>query len=210
MYVLVQDGAVAAYPYSVASLRADNPETSFAMEMPDERLADFGVFPVLETERPAAAVGYALVEGTPEASVGGWRQTWSLIERDLAEVKDELRAMLTRQRDTILQGGWTHDFGVAGVHTLDLRHADDKANWTLLLIKTQGMIAAGGGGAMITIRTAANASINVTATEANAAMVAFLGWGEAVLAHKWNLDEEIAEADLAALGAIDVEAGWPS
>lgn len=130
---------------------------------------------------------------------------------DLVAAKVEKRADLTRRRDAVLAGGWSHDFGADGVHTLDLRNADDKANWTLLLIKTQGMIAASAGAAPITIRTAANVSIVVTATEANAAMVAFLGWGEAVLAHKWALDEQIdAAADTAALAAVDIEAGWPS
>lgn len=130
---------------------------------------------------------------------------------DLDAAKVEKRRELARQRDTTFQGGWTHDFATAGTHTLDLRNADDKANWTLLLIKTGKMVDAGAGAAPIKIRTAANVSITVPASEANAAMVAFLGWGEAVLAHKWSLDEAIdAAADVAALAAIDIEAGWPS
>lgn len=129
---------------------------------------------------------------------------------DIAAAKDEKRAALARQRNAIFRSGWTHDFGAAGTHTLDLRNADDKANWTLLLIKTQGMIAANAGASPTTIRTAANETASVTAAQANATMVAFLGWGEAVLAHKWALEEAINEAaDIAALDAVDIEAGWP-
>lgn len=130
---------------------------------------------------------------------------------DLNAAKAEKRAALTRRREVVFQAGWTYDFETAGPHGLDLRNADDKANWTLLLIKTGKMIEAGAGAAPIKIRTAANASITVPATAANAAMVAFLGWGEAVLAHKWALDEAIDDAaDVGALAGIDIEAAWPS
>lgn len=123
---------------------------------------------------------------------------------------DKKEAVKAAQAATFL-AGWSHDFGAAGVHALDVRNPDDKANWTLLLIKTQAMIAAGAGAAPVEIRTAANVTIQITATEANAAMVAFLAWGEAMLRRKWEFDALVdAVATLEDLAAIDLEAGWPA
>jgi hypothetical protein len=128
----------------------------------------------------------------------------------LEEAKEAKKAAIKTEQSRRFLAGWAYDFGAAGTHTLDLRDADDKANWTLLLIKTQGMIAAGAGAATVKIRTAANATIEVSATVANEAMATFLAWGEAMLARKWALDQETEGAeDHAALTAIDITAGWP-
>lgn len=51
MFILVKEG-IAQYPYSLTQLRADNPGTSFPMEMPNERLAEWGVHPVTQTDPP--------------------------------------------------------------------------------------------------------------------------------------------------------------
>lgn len=124
-----------------------------------------------------------------------------------AAKKAEIKAVQTGR----FAAGWTHDFGAAGVHTLDLRPGtNDKSNWTLLLIKTQGMIGAGFGAAPVSLRTAADELITITANEANAAMTAFLAWGEALLSHKWELDDAVdAAANTQAVAAIDAGAGWP-
>lgn len=128
----------------------------------------------------------------------------------LGDLKAEKRAAVKEAQTSRFAAGWSHDFGSAGTHRLDLRGADDKANWTLLLIKTQAMIGAGAGAAPISIRTADDAQITVPASTANAAMGQFLAWGEAMLKAKWDHDDAIASAsDEAALAAIDVEAGWP-
>ncbi len=212
-YILADGATVVAYPYETNQLRADNPETSFSAELPDERLADWGVYPVVPADAPSTAPGEVAEEAAPALVDGAWTQQWVVRDRtdeELDGAKAAKRAALTDQRDAVLQSGWTHDFGEAGTHTLDLRNADDKVNWTLLLIETQGMIAAGGGDTPVEIRTAANVSIFVTASVANAAMVSFLGWGKAALAYKWALDEAIqSAADFAALDAIDIGAGWP-
>lgn len=73
MYIL----APSTYPYSVSQLRVDNPGTSFPDVMPDERLADWGVFPVASVEPPAHDPATEdLTEGTPVLIDGTWTQTW--------------------------------------------------------------------------------------------------------------------------------------
>ncbi len=46
MYVKIENGQIAAYPYTVGSLRKDNPNTSFPKNIPETTLAQWGVFPV--------------------------------------------------------------------------------------------------------------------------------------------------------------------
>jgi hypothetical protein len=213
-YIFIQ-GDRTVFPFDLARLKVEFPQVSFAQRVLDgdfpERLAEWGVFPVEAVDAPVPATGERVLEGDPELVGGAWRQAWAIEQRDDLEVaKAEKAELLKAKRDSVFLAGWTHDFGAAGTHRLDLRNADDKANWTLLLIKTSGMIDAGFGAAPVTIRTADNDSIEVTASEANAAMIAFLAWGEAVLARKWAGDEAItAAADFAGLAAIDIEADWP-
>jgi hypothetical protein len=173
-------------------------------------------FAVVEpTDPPEVEPGEVAERDGIELVDGVWRWKWMVRPGnadELEQAKVEKRAALKERYTERFVQGWTHDFGAAGVHTLDLRPGtDDKANWTLLLIKAQGMIAAGAAEAPVTIRTAANTSISVTATMAAEAMTAFLGWGEAMFADKWARDDAINDAEtFADLAGIDIETGWPS
>jgi hypothetical protein len=176
-----------------------------------ELLAPRGYFPLTLTDSPSLSpIQFAVPADPVQGEDGAWLQQWAVDYLELADARGVLKAAVKRRQAELFAAGWTHDFGAAGTHTLDLRDADDKANWTLLLIKTQGMIAAGGGALPVTLRTQANATIELTATDANAAMIAFLAWGEDMLTAKWDRDAAIdAAEEHAALEAIDIEAGWP-
>lgn len=199
------------------------PPNWIALASEEERAA-IGIFEIAEPEPVTdglrvigdAIEGYAVEieiegdEGPETIEVERPRRVWITEAITLDDAKAAKRSQVKAKREAAFRAGWVHDFGDAGTHTLDLRHADDKTNWTLLLIKTSGMIAADLGAETVTIRTAANESIEISATDANAAMTAFLAWGEAVLAKKWALDEAIAAAeDGEALAAVDIEADWP-
>jgi len=53
MYALIQDGAVAQYPYSIGQLRRDNPRVSFPRAPDADTLAAWGVHDVVPTEPPS-------------------------------------------------------------------------------------------------------------------------------------------------------------
>lgn len=107
-------------------------------------------------------------------------------------------------------GGWTHDFSI-GTRTLDLRPGtDDKANWTLRLMKLSAQVPAGQTTLPIRFRAQDNSEFFIPSLEAYQALSLFLVWGEATLDHKWDLEALIdAAATAADLDAIDVAAGWP-
>jgi len=52
-YALVKNAAVVEYPYSIAKLRKDNPNTSFPKRIPEDTLNSFGMFPVTYAASPA-------------------------------------------------------------------------------------------------------------------------------------------------------------
>lgn len=89
-YALIVKGAVARYPYGLAELRRDNPQTSFPAEAGDW-LAEWGVYPVAETARPANDPAKNIVEGTPALVGAAWAQTWTQVDASAEEVAARLR-----------------------------------------------------------------------------------------------------------------------
>lgn len=94
IYVLMSsDGAIAAYPYSLAQLRKDNPDVSFPADMSDERMAEFGVGTVAEVARPDYdPVTQNIVEGAPVLIDGVWSQVWTVEAATAEEIARRQRA----------------------------------------------------------------------------------------------------------------------
>lgn len=86
MYVKIVNGVVNVYPYTIARFRADNPQTSFPKNMPNERLAEWGVYPVIPTTPPVPTITENLVEQTPNLVNGVWTQVWALVPASEAEI----------------------------------------------------------------------------------------------------------------------------
>lgn len=88
--------------YSVAQLRADNPQTSFPSTMSDLSLAEWGVYPLLPVDPPAyEPLTQDLTEGTPIQQEGQWVQTWIVTQatdEEVAQRKAERDAWIEAQR----------------------------------------------------------------------------------------------------------------
>lgn len=101
MYARVDNQAVTAYPYTYDDLRRDNPDTSFPADMSDERLADWGVFPVIETPPPTYDTNLEkLVEQLPQQSGGVWQQVWAVVAltaEEAAAQEEQVKAEITDQ-----------------------------------------------------------------------------------------------------------------
>ena len=86
MYALIVNAKVKKYPYSMAELRADNPQTSFPDNPSKKMLESFGVFEVKETPRPS--VGFDKdVEETNPVFDGFWKQCWAVIDASQEKIK---------------------------------------------------------------------------------------------------------------------------
>lgn len=88
MFALIENGAVAKYPYSVRQLRADNPQTSFPEAMSMDALAEWGVLPVYPTDAPQVDHTKNVTEGDPELIDGSWVQVWVVADATEEQVAE--------------------------------------------------------------------------------------------------------------------------
>lgn len=63
--------------YSIRELRSDNPQVSFPAEIPEDTLAEYGVYPVKPSEQPVPG-SFEVVEATGflQLEDGSWTQAW--------------------------------------------------------------------------------------------------------------------------------------
>jgi hypothetical protein len=101
MYILVKDGSIEKYPYSIGELLQDNPNTSFPAVIPNERLADWGVYPVTPAEYPQVDYTKDVIEETPNLINGVWYQDYTVVDatpEQIAQRKAELNAQAEANR----------------------------------------------------------------------------------------------------------------
>jgi hypothetical protein len=99
MYVKVENNIPVVYPYSIVNLKTDYPNTSFPAVLSNERLAQFGVYPVEPTEPPQASYTYNVEEDTPVYNDGTWYQEWSVNEASVDEKAERLEGAWNSLRD---------------------------------------------------------------------------------------------------------------
>lgn len=84
MHIKITNGA--PENYSVAQLRADNPQTSFPAQIPDSLLAEWDVYPLTPTVPPAHDHTKTMTEGTPVQVDGVWTQVWIMTDATQEEI----------------------------------------------------------------------------------------------------------------------------
>lgn len=128
MHALIENGAVAQYPYGIGQLKAANPLTSFPAQANDEMLASYGVQRVFFSTPPTITDTQVLEEGTPVFSEGLWRQVWAvrdLTAEEVASCNDAQAAQVRADRNAKLSASdWTQ------VADALLDAPVDKAAWT--------------------------------------------------------------------------------
>lgn len=114
MHALVINQQVEKYPYSISQLRKDNPQVSFPRNLSDSLLAQYNVFPVKPSDRPAFnPVTQRLEEGTPlrhkarnpdgtfrsddpatpENEAWEWLQVWNVVPLTADEIAQQQQAL---------------------------------------------------------------------------------------------------------------------
>jgi hypothetical protein len=92
MHVLVSNGNVENYPYTIGNLRRDNPNTSFPKKPSDELLENFGMFRVTKVDRPTYDHTKNITEGTPVLTDGVWTQVWNVTDATAEEIAERTEA----------------------------------------------------------------------------------------------------------------------
>lgn len=87
------------YPYSIHQLRRDNPQVSFPREIPDERLADWGVYRVAKVEPPIYDPETQTIEEGQPVQIGDkWTQVWNVRELTTDELKARIPSSITKRQ----------------------------------------------------------------------------------------------------------------
>ena len=131
----------------------------------------------------------------------------------LPAMKDAKAALVAIERDQRVYGGFTVPVQVSaamGGKVLQTRPSDAR-NWLTSQCAYMAAVSQGFGAVMgANFRDDDNKTTTVSYLEAMQILLAMAAWGAAIYARSWALKDAIAAAaDLAALDAIDVEAGWP-
>lgn len=215
MYALIIEGAVAKYPYSLAEMRADNPDTSFAAEPSDESLADFGMVPVIASDPPEVTAEQVAEEAAPALVEGAWVQQWAVRDKtadELTEAKQAKRQAVSQKLASIFAAGFTPTEGPLAGKTLQTRDIEDRTNWLTSQAAYSAAVAAGQGSEEgAAFRTAANETIVTTYQNGLLTLLTMAAWGKTIMGYSWSLKDEVdAAQSFADLAAIDIEAGWPS
>lgn len=107
MYVLINNGEIEKFPYSIGDLRKDNPNTSFPKFPSEELLAEWNVYPVTLGQMPAydTATQEVSRNETPELnSEGAWVLNFNVNPKSaetIAYEEAEVRRKRNRElRDT--------------------------------------------------------------------------------------------------------------
>ena len=93
IYAKIENGAVAAYPYTFDRLRKDNPNISFPKtSMEEEQIrSDYGVVEVSEVDIPRSET-HNVSEGSPTNVGGAWTQVWDLTPKTAEELDAKVRS----------------------------------------------------------------------------------------------------------------------
>lgn len=176
-----------------------------------EPLAYGQPFTVGETQYPAN-----VLDLWPRADVEALGLLWVDPPEPAEPTLDGLRATanaaVNAKREAVFEAGYPVSSGpLAGQH-LQLRSADDKANWLIAEKNARAAIAAGAGDvAMIPTRTLENNTVVLTPNQTVAVLAGLETWGVQVMGRSWVLkDQNDAATD--ADGLVDeatLAAGWP-
>lgn len=68
------------YPFYLRQLRQEHPNVSFPAEIPDELLAEYGVYRLAPVASPSKTLTQDPVEQTPQQVNGVWTQVWAMVD----------------------------------------------------------------------------------------------------------------------------------
>lgn len=131
-------------------------------------------------------------------------------EVPLATLKaDKLAAIMGKLAERFVAGFQPSTGPLAG-HTLQVRDADDRLNWSISKARYQQAVDAEAGALPgATFRCVDNVTIGCTFAEGLATLEEMEAWGWRGMARSWVLKDQVnAAADASALDAISIGTGW--
>jgi hypothetical protein len=107
MFALIQDGSVVKYPYTMTDLRLANPNVSFAANISDAELEQFGLVRVFTSPQPEVSNAQKLAESTPVFESDRWTQVWSVVDKSAEETASEAASVREQRNALLAASDWT-------------------------------------------------------------------------------------------------------
>jgi len=132
MYVLIQEGKVRKYPYSISLLKQDNPGTSFPETISDALLESFSVYPVTPAEIPTHDRLTEYASKSISQVDGAWVENWTVERLDEETAAANVRGYRTK---LLKQTDWTQlsdapgDTGAWATYRQALRDISSQADF---------------------------------------------------------------------------------
>jgi len=198
MHALIQNDAVAKFPYSITQFRRDNPNTSFPKKMKLPVDAQNGTLvEVTQADKPTVTdTEIAVPDAAPTLVGGSWVQGWTVRPKTQAEIDEDLKkkkvAIKARRDEAISAGAVINGITVA---------TDDLSQQRIT-----GAALAATVDASTTVKWKLPDDTFVTLDATQIVDIA-----QAVRTHIqacFDRESELLDA-LAAGTAYDIEAGWP-
>ena len=102
MYAKISGNTVTQFPYTFGDLRRNNPNVSFPKQPSDALLASYGVYPVVQGDRPANDI----VSLGPIVDVNGvWTQTYTGRDFTAEEKRQDMVVTMRQARLALHQAG---------------------------------------------------------------------------------------------------------
>jgi len=88
MFAKITNEKVDKYPYTIGDLRKDNPNTSFPKNIPNNVLAEFGVFPVGYNPAPEynSLTQRLEISSIPVFKDGSWKLTKTIVDKTQEQI----------------------------------------------------------------------------------------------------------------------------
>lgn len=99
-----------SFPYTIEQLLADNPNTSFPSDIPEERLAEWGVYPVVRTQPPSYnEITHIHEQATAQFNqeTNQWETVWSVRPHTEAETSEKAAGVRIERNAKLAATDWT-------------------------------------------------------------------------------------------------------
>jgi len=188
MFVKVTKGK--AEPITLTEFRKMYWETSFPQEIPPAMLAEKGVYPARDMNRPTIAANQRATLSEAFTQVDGeWVREWIVADMDAATIKENNHAEVDLERSRRIAVG--SSFAVAGLtDPIPLTgRAFDQTVYLALLSRAGALRVAGVTTAALTIRGQDDVIHRLTPDQMISLVGQAMSWFEGVMVASWDMKD---------------------
>jgi hypothetical protein len=191
--------------YTLRQLREDNKDISFPAKMNDERYAEWGVFPYVETDKPDHDSATQVVENNGYTKAGGtYTDAYSVRDKTAAELADDTDEERTRKGREV-----TRAYSEAMEPLSKAYPAEEREGWAEQVEAAKEVVAGGQNDLIDTLREPTGETAQEMAEKILLLRGQYRVIYGSITAARRGIDLQIASSTtLAELQAVDVRAGF--